>query len=129
MGHIPLDESATGVWNTTALRTLIDGFRQGVSVTIDYDSLSGEPSKIVTGNEVFDFSTKGPGIIIAYVCGHEHWETVKNFGALKMILGTCAFTKDTNVDFEAFYQLSIDKVARTLIMNGVGRGTKRSFSY
>ncbi len=36
-----------------------------------------------------------------------------------MILGTCAFTKDTNVDFEAFYQLSIDKVARTLIMNGV----------
>lgn len=46
-----------------------------------------------------------------------------------MIVGTCAFTKDTSVDFEAFYQLSIDKTARKLIMNGVGRATKRSFLY
>ncbi|EOS7778630.1 metallophosphoesterase, partial [Enterococcus hirae] len=129
VGHIPLDDSATGVWNTAALRTLIDGFKQGVSVTIDYDSLTGEPSESVTGSEVFDFSTKGPGVIIAYICGHEHWETVKNLGTLKMIVGTCAFTKDTSVDFEAFYQLSIDKTARMLIMNGVGRATKRSFSY
>ncbi|EMF0296718.1 metallophosphoesterase, partial [Enterococcus hirae] len=129
VGHIPLDDSATGVWNTAALRILIDGFKQGVSVTIDYDSLTGEPSESVTGSEVFDFSTKGPGVIIAYICGHEHWETVRNLGTLKMIVGTCAFTKDTSVDFEAFYQLSIDKTARTLIMNGVGRATKRSFSY
>lgn len=129
VGHIPLDDSATGVWNTAALRTLIDGFKQGVSVTIDYDSLTGEPSESVTGSEVFDFSTKGPGVIIAYICGHEHWETVRNLGTLKMIVGTCAFTKDTNVDFEAFYQLSIDKTARKLIMNGVGRATKRSFLY
>ncbi|EOD6220668.1 metallophosphoesterase, partial [Enterococcus hirae] len=117
VGHIPLDDSATGVWNTAALRILIDGFKQGVSVTIDYDSLTGEPSESVTGSEVFDFSTKGPGVIIAYICGHEHWETVRNLGTLKMIVGTCAFTKDTSVDFEAFYQLSIDKTARTLIMN------------
>lgn len=129
VGHIPLDDSATGVWNTAALRTLIDGFKQGVSVTIDYDSLTGEPSESVTGSEVFDFSTKGPGVIIAYICGHEHWETVRNLGTLKMIVGTCAFTKDTSVDFEAFYQLSIDKTARRLIVNGVGRATKRSFSY
>lgn len=129
VGHIPLDDSATGVWNTAALRTLIDGFKQGVSVTIDYDSLTGEPSESVTGSEVFDFSTKEPGVIIAYICGHEHWETVRNLGTLKMIVGTCAFTKDTSVDFEAFYQLSIDKTARKLIMNGVGRATKRSFLY
>lgn len=129
VGHIPLDESSTGVWNTEALRTLIDGFRQGMPVTIDYDSLSGEPSKSVTGNEVFDFSTKGPGVIIAYICGHEHWETARNLGTLKMIVGTCAFTNDTSIDFEAFYQLSINKTARMLIMNGVGRATKRSFSY
>lgn len=129
VGHIPLDDSATGVWNTAALRTLIDGFKQGVSVTIDYDSLTGEPSESVTGSEVFDFGSKGPGVIIAYICGHEHWETLKNLGTLKMIVGTCAFTKDTSVDFEAFYQLSIDKTARKLIMNGVGRATKRSFLY
>lgn len=129
VGHIPLDDSAKGVWNTAALRTLIDGFKQGVSVTIDYDSLTGEPSESVTGSEVFDFGAKGPGVIIAYICGHEHWETVRNLGTLKMIVGTCAFTKDTSVDFEAFYQLSIDKTARKLIMNGVGRATKRSFLY
>ena len=51
----------TGVRNTAALRTLIDGFKQGVSVTIDYDSLTGEPSESVTGSEVFDFGSKGPG--------------------------------------------------------------------
>lgn len=129
VGHIPLDTSATGVWNATALQKILDGFKQGISVTIDYNALTGEPSTTATGSETFDFSQKGAGVIIAYVCGHVHGESIRELGTLKMITGTCAFTDRTDADFEAFYNIMIDKENRTFGMINVGRGSNRTFYY
>lgn len=135
VGHIPLENSATGVWNTDALQQLLDGFKQGSAVTIDYDQLKGKPVPGYTGRQTFDFSQGKEscgGTIIGYVCGHWHYDTARDLGTTKIIVCTCAFSSDETVspeDYSAFCHIAIDKDNRRLRIKGVGRSTDRTFTY
>ncbi|MFB8449545.1 BppU family phage baseplate upper protein [Enterococcus thailandicus] len=133
VGHIPLVNSDTGVWNTNMVQQLLDGFKQGIKVTINYDSLKGQPTKGYSGTKTFDFSKRGQGgTIIAYICGHWHYETTRDLGTTKMVVCTCAFPVEDDYEsnkYSGFYHLEIDKASRTLKINGIGHCSTSSISY
>lgn len=130
VGHVPM-ERENDVANVTKLATLLDGFKQGSSVTIDYNSMQGHnPSPI--GQKTYNFATKGRGTVVAIFAGHWHYETVKYLGTTQIIVGTKAFPSEEeyNTANEAgFANVQIDTAQRTIKVQGVGHYTNRNFSY
>lgn len=130
VGHVPI-ERETDVANVTKLATLLDGFKQGSSVTIDYNSIQGyNPSPI--GQKTYNFATKGRGTVAAIFAGHWHCERVKYLGTTQIIVCTKAFPDEDqyNKTNEAgFANVRIDTTKRTIEVQGIGHYTNRSFSY
>lgn len=130
VGHVPM-ERENDVANVTKLATLLDGFKQGTSVTIDYNSMQGyNPSPI--GQKTYNFATKGRGTVVAIFAGHWHYETVKYLGTTQIIVGTKAFPSEEeyNTANEAgFANVQIDTAKRTIKVQGIGHYTNRNFSY
>lgn len=130
VGHVPM-ERENDVANVTKLATLLDGFKQGSSVTIDYNSMQGHnPSPI--GQKTYNFATKGRGTVVAIFAGHWHYETVKYLGTTQIIVGTKAFPSEEeyNTANEAgFANVQIDTAKRTIKVQGIGHYTNRNFSY
>lgn len=130
VGHVPI-ERENDVANVTKLATLLDGFKQGSSVTIDYNSMQGHnPSPI--GQKTYNFATKGRGTVVAIFAGHWHYETVKYLGTTQIIVGTKAFPSEEeyNTANEAgFANVQIDTTKRTIKVQGIGHYTNRNFSY
>ncbi|HGF7779700.1 TPA: BppU family phage baseplate upper protein [Enterococcus faecium] len=130
VGHVPM-ERENDVANVTKLATLLDGFKQGSSVTIDYNSMQGyNPNPI--GQKTYNFATKGRGTVAAIFAGHWHYETVKYLGTTPIIVGTKAFPSEEeyNTANEAgFANVQIDTAKRTIKVQGVGHYTNRNFTY
>lgn len=130
VGHVPI-EKENDVANVTKLATLLDGFKQGSSVAIDYNSMRGyNPSPI--GQKTYNFATKGRGTVVAIFAGHWHYETVKHLGTTQIIVCTKAFPDEDqyNKTNEAgFANVQIDTVKRTIKVQGIGHYTNRNFSY
>ncbi len=130
VGHVPM-ERENDVANVTKLATLLDGFKQGSSVTIDYNSMQGHnPSPM--GQKTYNFATKGSGTVAAIFAGHWHYETVKYLGTTQIIVGTKAFPSEEeyNTANEAgFANVQIDTAKRTIKVQGIGHYTNRNFSY
>lgn len=130
VGHVPM-ERENDVANVTKLATLLDGFKQGSSVTIDYNSMQGHnPSPM--GQKTYNFATKGRGTVAAIFAGHWHYETVKYLGTTQIIVGTKAFPSEEeyNTANEAgFANVQIDTAKRTIKVQGIGHYTNRNFSY
>lgn len=128
--HVPI-ERENDVANVTKLATLLDGFKQGSSVTIDYNSMQGyNPSPI--GQKTYNFAKKGRGTVVAIFAGHWHYETVKHLGTTQIIVGTNAFPSEEqyNTANEAgFANVQIDTAKRTIKVQGIGHYTNRNFSY
>ena len=130
VGHVPM-ERENDVANVTKLATLLDGFKQGSSVTIDYNSMQGHnPSPM--GQKTYNFATKGRGTVAAIFAGHWHYETVKYLGKTQIIVCTNAFpsVEQYNKTNEAgFANVQIDTAKRTIKVQGIGHYTNRNFSY
>lgn len=128
--HVPM-ERENDVANVTKLATLLDGFKQGSSVTIDYNSMQGyNPSPM--GQKTYNFATKGRGTVVAIFAGHWHYETVKHLGTTQIIVCTKAFPDEDqyNKTNEAgFANVQIDTAKRTIKVQGIGHYTNRNFSY
>ncbi|OTP26982.1 BppU family phage baseplate upper protein [Enterococcus mundtii] len=131
-GHIPLEDSPTGVWNTSALQLLIDGFKQGTRVTLDLDALRGLPREGYEGVVTFDFSNKGAGTVAAYVCGHWHWETQRMLGTTTMVVCINAFLSEKDYEedlYDGFYNIEVDTTKRRLKATGVGHANDWQVNY
>lgn len=130
VGHVPM-ERENDVANVTKLATLLDGFKQGSSVTIDYNSMQGHnPSPM--GQKTYNFATKGRGTVAAIFAGHWHYETVKYLGTTQIIVGTKAFPSEeeyNTADEAGFANVQIDTAKRTIKVQGIGHYTNRNFSY
>lgn len=130
VGHVPI-ERENDVANVTKLATLLDGFKQGSSVTIDYNSMQGyNPSPI--GQKTYNFATKGRGTVVAIFAGHWHYETVKHLGTTQIIVCTKAFPDVEQYDKTneaGFANVQIDTAKRTIKVQGIGHYTNRNFSY
>lgn len=130
VGHVPI-ERENDVANVTKLATLLDGFKQGSSVTIDYNSMQGHnPSPI--GQKTYNFATKGRGTVVAIFAGHWHYETVKHLGTTQIIVCTKAFPDEeqyNKANEAGFANVQIDTAKRTIKVQGIGHYTNRNFSY
>lgn len=130
VGHVPM-ERENDVANVTKLATLLDGFKQGSSVTIDYNSMQGyNPSPM--GQKTYNFTKKGRGTVVAIFAGHWHYETAKHLGTTQIIVCTKAFPDEDqyNKTNEAgFANVQIDTAKRTIKVQGIGHYTNRNFSY
>lgn len=128
--HVP-PEGENYVADVTKFATLLDGFKQGSSVTIDYNSIQGyNPSPI--GRKTYNFATKGQGTVVAIFAGHWHSERVKQLGTTQIIVCTKAFPDEDqyNKTNEAgFANVQIDTAKRTIKVQGIGHYTNRNFSY
>ncbi|PQC93520.1 hypothetical protein CUN38_05095 [Enterococcus faecium] len=130
VGHVPI-ERESDVANVTKLETLLDGFKQGSSVTIDYNSMQGHnPSPI--GQKTYNFATEGHGTVAAIFAGHWHYETVKYLGTTQIIVCTNAFPSEeqyNKADEAGFANVQIDTAQRTIKVQGVGHYTSRNYTY
>lgn len=130
VGHVPM-ERENDVANVAKLATLLDGFKQGSSVTIDYNSMQGyNPSPM--GQKTYNFAKKGRGTVVAIFAGHWHYETAKHLGTTQIIVCTKAFPDEDqyNKTNEAgFANVQIDTAKRTIKVQGIGHYTNRNFSY
>lgn len=128
--HVPT-RTENDVANITKLATLLDGFKQGSSVTIDYNSIRGyNPSPI--GQKTYNFAEKGRGTVVAIFAGHWHCEATEHLGTTQVIVCTKAFPDEEqyNKTGEAgFANVQIDTTKRTIEVQGIGHYTNRSFSY
>lgn len=129
-GHVPM-ERENDVANVTKFATLLDGFKQGISVTIDYNTLIGHnPNPI--GPCTYNFATKGGGTVVAIFAGHWHYETVKQLGTTQIIVCTTGYCEPENYDTDkeaGFANVQIDTIKRTIKLQGVGHYTSRDFTY
>lgn len=129
-GHVPM-ERENDVANVTKFATLLDGFKQGISVTIDYSTLIGHnPNPI--GSCTYNFATKGSGTVVAIFAGHWHYETVKQLGTTQIIVCTTGYCELENYDTDkeaGFANVQIDTEKRTIKVQGVGHYTNRNFTY
>lgn len=130
VGHVPM-ERENDVANVTKLATLLDGFKQGSSVTIDYNSMQGHnPSPM--GQKTYNFATKGRGTVAAIFAGHWHYETVKYLGTTQIIVCTNAYPSEdqyNKANEAGFANVQIDTAKRTIKVQGIGHYTNRNFSY
>lgn len=128
--HVPTG-TENDVANVTKLATLLDGFKQGSSVTIDYNSMQGyNPSPI--GQKTYNFATKGRGTVVAIFAGHWHREATEHLGTTQVIVCTKAFPDEeqyNKANEAGFANVQIDTAKRTIKVQGIGHYTNRNFSY
>ncbi|MFW3395894.1 BppU family phage baseplate upper protein [Enterococcus faecium] len=131
VGHVPI-ERENDVTNVTQLATLLDGFKQGANVTVDYNSLAGYNTEPL-GKVTYNFTEKGAGVIVGYFCGHWHYETARMLGTTNIVVFTTGFPQDKTLigtELESsFANIEVNKTKRTVSIKGVGQYTDRSFSY
>ena len=128
--HVP-PERENDVVNVTKFATLLDGFKQGTNVTIDYNTLQGyNPNPI--GQTTYNFADKGSGVIVGIFAGHWHYETVKQLGTTQIIVCTTGYCEPENYDTDkeaGFANVRIDTAKRTIELQGVGHYSNRNFTY
>lgn len=129
--HIPIDSEGR-VANTDLFEQIINAYRVGSSVTINYDDSAGyNPNSL--GSQTYDFSAASAGIVVGILAGHVHAETSKLFSGVNVITTRAAFVTDaywgTNTD-GGFANVVIDTANRTITLQGVGNwSAQRNFSY
>ena len=128
--HVP-PERENDVVNVTKFATLLDGFKQGANVTINYNTLQGHnPNPI--GQTTYKFADKGSGVIVGIFAGHWHYETVKQLGTTQIIVCTTGYCEPENYDTDkeaGFANVRIDTAKRTIELQGVGHYSSRNFTY
>ncbi len=128
--HVP-PERENDVVNVTKFATLLDGFKQGANVTINYNTLQGyNPNPI--GQTTYNFADKGSGVIVGIFAGHWHYETVKQLGTTQIIVCTTGYCEPENYDTDkeaGFANVRIDTAKRTIELQGVGHYSSRNFTY
>lgn len=129
-GHFPLHNEETIVANKTQLQMLVDGFKQGGNVTIDFTNWDSVDDSNITGEYTFHMSVKGPGVVVGYFCGHYHAFSMRQMGTTRVVIGNCSMTTEVNTPTETgFYKVEIDVTKRLVNARGVGRCSDFTFSY
>ena len=93
VGHTPLTLSKFPVRNENMISTLIEGFKSGSPVTIDWSKLGQPNDGSFGGSKTFAMNTKGAGVVVGYFCGHWHEQVEGTFGTVKMILCDVGFSQ------------------------------------
>lgn len=129
--HTPLDGAFgvnNGMKNSGALRTIIETFKNGSSIHID----AGGDFPL---NLNVDFSSQGPGTVIAIFNGHYHRDSYDNsFAGINMIEQNASMSfnrqSDNNTSNEDAWDLvSIDTKNRRIKMCRFGKGTNQFYTY
>ena len=133
VGHTPLGLSKFPVRNENMISTLIEGFKSGSPVTIDWSKLGQPNDGSFGGSKTFAMNTKGAGVVVGYFCGHWHEQVEGAFGTVKMILCDVGFSQTANQvdtpDELAFYKIEVDTATRKVTSKGVGRARDFAYNY
>lgn len=133
VGHVPLGLSKFPVRNENMISTLIEGFKSGSPVTIDWSKLGQPNDGLFGGLKTFAMNTKGAGVVVGYFCGHWHEQVEGAFGTVKMILCDVGFTHTASQvdtpDELAFYKIEVDTATRKVTSKGVGRARDFTYNY
>ncbi|EMF0585105.1 TPA: BppU family phage baseplate upper protein [Enterococcus faecium] len=133
VGHTPLGLSRFPVRNENMISTLIEGFKSGSPVTIDWSKLGQPNDGSFGGSKTFAMNTKGAGVVVGYFCGHWHEQVEGTFGTVKMILCDVGFSQTANQvdtpDELAFYKIEVDTATRKVTSKGVGRARDFTYNY
>lgn len=129
--HVPIDGDDR-VANASMFEQIIEAYRTGSRVTINYDNSAGyNPDSL--GSQTYDFNADNVGIVAGILAGHVHAETSTTFAGVPVITTRAAFvTQDywnTTAD-GGFANVVIDTANRNITLQGVGYWTaQRIFSY
>ncbi|HAQ7324405.1 TPA: hypothetical protein IX614_002855, partial [Enterococcus faecium] len=133
VGHTPLGLSKFPVRNENMISTLIEGFKSGSPVTIDWSKLGQPNDGSFGGLKTFAMNTKGAGVVVGYFCGHWHEQVEGAFGTVKMILCDVGFSHTASQvdtpDELAFYKIEVDTATRKVTSKGVGRARDFTYNY
>lgn len=133
VGHTPLGLSKFPVRNENMISTLIEGFKSGSPVTIDWSKLGQPNDGSFGGSKTFAMNTKGAGVVVGYFCGHWHEQVEGAFGTVKMILCDVGFSQTANQvdtpDELAFYKIEVDTATRKVTSKGVGHARDFAYNY
>ncbi|HAZ1203670.1 TPA: hypothetical protein J0U84_002749, partial [Enterococcus faecium] len=133
VGHTPLGLSRFPVRNENMISTLIEGFKSGSPVTIDWSKLGQPNDGSFGGSKTFAMNTKGIGVVVGYFCGHWHEQVEGTFGTVKMILCDVGFSQTAKQvdtpDELAFYKIEVDTATRKVTSKGVGRARDFTYNY
>ena len=133
VGHTPLGLSKFPVRNENMISTLIEGFKSGSPVTIDWSKLGQPNDGSFGGSKTFTMNTKGAGVVVGYFCGHWHEQVEGMFGTVKMILCDVGFSQTASQvdtpDELAFYKIEVDTATRKVTSKGVGRAKNFTYNY
>ncbi len=133
VGHTPLGLSKFPVRNENMISTLIEGFKSGSPVTINWADLGQPNDGSFGGSKTFAMNTKGAGVVVGYFCGHWHQHLEDMFGTVKMILCDVGFSQTASQvdtpDELAFYKIEVDTATRKVTSKGVGRAKDFAYNY
>lgn len=133
VGHIPLRLTSANVRNINMISALVEGFKSGSPVTINWADLGRPNDGSFGGSKTFAMNTKGAGIVVGYFCGHWHQHLEDMFGTVKMILCDVGFSQTASQvdtpDELAFYKIEVDTATRKVTSKGVGRAKNFTYNY
>ncbi|AUB52981.1 hypothetical protein EM4838_08225 [Enterococcus mundtii] len=130
VGHFPLHDEEKVVGNKNHFQNLVDAFKQGTSISIDFTEWSSVDDSDITGEYTFDMSKKGVGTVVGYFCGHYHAFSIRQMGTTKIIIGNCSMSDEINTETETgFYKVEVDTELKKVTAKGVGRCEDYTFDY
>lgn len=133
VGHIPLRLTSANVRNINMISALVEGFKSGSPVTINWADLGQPNDGSFGGSKTFAMNTKGAGVVVGYFCGHWHQHLEGMFGTVKMILCDVGFSQTASQvdtpDELAFYKIEVDTATRKVTSKGVGRAKDFTYNY
>jgi hypothetical protein len=134
VGHVPLFlDKKFVVRNVAMVSTLLEGFKSGSAVTLNWNNLGAPNDGRFSGTQTFDMSQKGAGVVVGYFCGHWHEFQEYNIGTVKMILCDVGFTQTTSLIDTAgelgFYKIEVDTALKKVTMLGVGHAKDFTYNY
>lgn len=133
VGHTPLRLASANVRNINMISALVEGFKSGSPVTINWGDLGQPNDGLFGGTKTFAMNTKGAGVVVGYFCGHWHQHREDMFGTVKMILCDAGFSQTASQvdtpDELAFYKIEVDTATRKVTGKGVGRAKDFTYNY
>lgn len=133
VGHTPLRLTSANVRNINMISALVEGFKSGSPVTINWADLGQPNDGSFGGSKTFAMNTKGAGVVVGYFCGHWHQHLEDMFGTVKMILCDVGFSQTASQvdtpDELAFYKIEVDTATRKVTSKGVGRAKNFTYNY
>lgn len=133
VGHTPLRLASANVRNINMISALVEGFKSGSPVTINWADLGQPNDGSFGGSKTFTMNAKGAGVVVGYFCGHWHQHLEDMFGTVKMIICDVGFSQTASQvdtpDELAFYKIEVDTATRKVTSKGVGRAKDFTYNY